>query len=219
MQCFPLTGSILAATAVIPCNATLARMTVILINMLTYRLLNLKEPWTQLKSFWMAFLPLPFSSELSEAAGGLRAALPSAAVLFFFFFSFGPFCCCYTKWKEEWCWEQISTNSFSRLLVFWSLLPKCCLLLWICNVFSETKWHCGEFHWQSPERQQTWQLVLSRQSDLRTKAQKHSACGIFQPFVWKPTNGMELFHVSPHLLEIWLQMYHFRSHYYILKLF
>lgn len=91
MQCFPLTGSILAATAVIPCNATLARMTVILINMLTYRLLNLKEPWTQLKSFWMAFLPLPFSSELSEAAGGLRAALPSAAVLFFFFFFVWPF--------------------------------------------------------------------------------------------------------------------------------
>lgn len=83
MQCFPLTGSILAATAGILWNAPVARMTVILVNMLTYRLLNLKEPWTQLKSFWMAFLLLPFSSELSMAAGGLRAALPSAAVLFF----------------------------------------------------------------------------------------------------------------------------------------
>lgn len=114
MQCFSLSLSILSAAAALN---SLSRMTVIPLNLSTCRLLNLKNPWMPLKSFWLLFCSYPFAWSFFSAGRSLRYALNPVA----FFFLFRPFLACRNREQN---WEQISTKSFTRairLLVFRSL--------------------------------------------------------------------------------------------------
>lgn len=110
----------------------------------------------------------------------LSQVYTSSALIFlpFFFWPLGPLsCCCEEARKEEWDWEEISTNGFSRvirLLVFRSLLPECCLLLGGLGALFQRVLLCGSC------RSSRWgPLVSPRRQSVGENSCPGTQSGIF----------------------------------------